>query len=273
MRRVLFITIALLCCLPSFGQKKHKRDTLEFSDAYLDTVVVNKSKDLNNYSTIGAGYGVCFSNITFNPPKHDRAYVVRPNYFNVMYTHYEKLFDYMAFFSFTGGFSHSYEGVGFKKNEDGSPIGLIDGADRLSIECYEFPIMAQLHFDAEPMMLLASVGVYGGYRTSVQRSGPGIKEDFANSFRDYENRWDYGLQGGVGVAFLMNPFELHINGLIRWGWQSIYQPDYYSPYYYRYAYPTDILISVSLHYQLTKRRGKTNHQIRSEAHDIVYGKN
>jgi hypothetical protein len=54
---------------------------------------------------------------------------------------------------------------------------------------------------------------------------------------------------------------------------SLYAPDYYSQYYYRYAYPSNIVISAGLHFQLTKRTGKTKTELKKQAKEIVYGKN
>ena len=44
-----------------------------------------------------------------------------------------------------------------------------------------------------------------------------------------------------------------------------------SPYYYRYAYPMDAIVTVGVHFQLTKRSGKTSQALRQEAKRIVYG--
>ena len=52
---------------------------------------------------------------------------------------------------------------------------------------------------------------------------------------------------------------------------SLFNPDYNSKYYYRYAYPSNIIISAGLHFQLTKRTGKTKSELKKQAKDIVYG--
>lgn len=270
--------ILLSLLIPFSSVLAQEPGRLEFTDEYLDTVVVTKSREINNYSTLGFNYGVTFSNMDFNPSKHNRAYVFQPNYFSIMYTHYEKLFDYMPYFAFSVGFDHGYEGVAFKMNEDtGLPYGNVDGADWLSIEVYEIPALAHIHVDAEPLMFKATVGMFGAYRSSIQRKAPPEFqyriEGYENKFRDYEYHWDYGMQAGAGIAFLFDPVELHIDGLFRWGWTSLYKPDYYSDYYYRFTNPMDIMVSVGLHFQLTKRSGKTSRQLRMEAKEIVYGKN
>ena len=50
-------------------------------------------------------------------------------------------------------------------------------------------------------------------------------------------------------------------------------PDYHSEYYYRFAYPSDIIISAGIHVQLTKRTGKTKAELRKEAKSSVYERN
>ena len=53
--------------------------------------------------------------------------------------------------------------------------------------------------------------------------------------------------------------------MYKYGMSSLYKPDYYSEYYYRYAYPSNFIFSVSLHFQITKRIGKTSHELKREA--------
>lgn len=274
MKKILTLLLTAIMATPCIARQI---DTLEFTDEFLDTVVVNRNREINNYSTIGVNYGVTFSNMDFNPSKHNRAYVFQPNYFSIMYTHYEKLFDYMPLFAFSIGFDHGYEGVSFKTNkETGRPYGNVDGADWISMEVYEIPAMAKLHFDAEPLMLTACVGLFGGYRTAIERRAPDYWKSqiagYEDKFRDYEYHWDYGMQAGAGLVFLINPFELHIDGLFRWGWTSLYEADYYSPYYYRFTNAMDIMVSVGIHYQLTKRSGRTSASLRREAKEKVYGR-
>jgi len=54
---------------------------------------------------------------------------------------------------------------------------------------------------------------------------------------------------------------------------SLYDPDHYSEYYYRFAYPMNITVSAGVHIHLSKRTGKTKAALRKEARDLVYGNN
>ena len=276
MKKLFFILLSAFFALPLSGQT----DTLEYSPEYLDTVSVRKAKAINDYSMIGVNYGVMFSTVYFNPTKMGAAFRFQPSYFSIMYTHHEKMFNYIPYFGLTVGVSLSHEGVRFEDNPDtGYPLGYIDGATNMTMRTIEVPAMMQMHFDAAPVKILANLGGYLGYRLSIERSGVWMDEEYANKFRDYEYRFDYGLMGGAGIGFMFDPIEIHLNVLGRWSLQNLYEPDYYNEvfhpyntYYYRYANPIDIAVTLGVYIQLTKRTGKTTKQIKQEAREIVYGK-
>ena len=64
----------------------------------------------------------------------------------------------------------------------------------------------------------------------------------------------------------------NIKAHYKHSFSSLYEPDYYSEYYYRFAYPSNIIVSAGLHFHLTKRTGNTKAQLRDEARRMVYGK-
>ena len=239
-----------------------------------DTLTVQKRKPLiNDYLLIGVNYGVTFSNMYFAPTRHNRAWQFAPNYISVTFTKFSKMFDTMPYFALVAGVAHGYEGFGFKRDPETGYTQTIDDAEQAQIEVFEIPALAQIHVDFHPGKIMANVGVYGGWRNSISRSGPNLDPQFEHAFRPYEHRWEYGLQGGAGFALMFDPVEIHFNALLRWSWSSLYDPDYASQYYYRYAYPLDIIATVGVHFQLTKRSGKTSAQLRREAREIVYGEN
>lgn len=278
MKRLIAI---LLVAAAATVQLRAQSDTLEFSAEYLDTLDVKSltRKAINDYSLLGVNYGVTFSTIYFNPYKMGTDFIFNPTYFSIMYTHHEKMFNYIPYFGITLGLSYSHSGARFKDNpETGLPQGYIDGATYESMETVELPAMMQLHVDSAPFKVLANLGGYVGYRLSVTRSGIYLDEEYQNKFRDYERRFDYGIMGGAGIGFMLDPIEIHLNVLGRWSLQNLYEPDYensifhpYNTYYYRYANPIDISVTLGVFFQLTKRTGRTNRQLRQEARDIVYG--
>ena len=230
-----------------------------------------KKAMINDYVMIGVNYGVTFSNMMYTPSRHNRAWQFSPNYVSVTFTKFSKMFDNIPMFALVVGVAHGYEGFGFLRDPSTGRSQEVDGAEQGTIEVFEIPALAQIHIDFHPGKIMANVGVYGGWRNSISRSGPNLEPEFANAFRPYENRWEYGLQGGAGFALMFDPVEIHFNALLRWSWSSLYAPDSASQYYYRYAYPMDIIATVGVHFQLTKRSGKTTSQLRREAKEIVYG--
>ncbi len=278
MRNIICCIIPLLFCCTLL---RAQQDSLIYTPEYLDTVNVNRVSGLNDYFMIGANYGVTFSTVYFNPTKMGADIKFQPTYFSLMFTHYEKMFNYLPYFGLTMGVSYWHSGVRFNDNPDtGYPLGYIDGATDVTMETVELPAMMQMHFDSAPVKVLANLGGYIGYRLSIERSGIWLDEEYTNKFRDYEYRFDYGLVGGAGLGFMFDPVEIHLNLLGRWSLQNLYQPDYYNEtfhpyntYFYRYANPIDISLTIGVYFQLTKRTGKTTKQIKQEARDIVYGSN
>ena len=67
------------------------------------------------------------------------------------------------------------------------------------------------------------------------------------------------------------PIEIHLKATYKHSLSSLYEPDKDSKYYYKFAYPSNIVISAGVHFQLTKRTGKTKPQLRKEAKELVYG--
>lgn len=281
----IIIFIAALCSLSAVAAQE-KTDSLvvtarqvaiedSLTNEFLDTLNIRKSIPINDYSMIGLHYGVGLSRVMWNPPQKQDM-LLMPINIGVTFTKYGKMFGYMPFFGFQAGILYTKEGYQFKYNEDKDYTYKIEGAEKAVMEVIEVPVLAHMHIDFWKMKLLVNIGCYGGYRMSIERF-PGVtgsvNEDVAHSFLDTDRRIDYGIKGGVGLGFVFDPIEIHIQGMYKHSLSSIYNPDHYSQYYYRFAYPSNIIISAGVHFQLTKRTGKTKGQLKKEAKEIVYGNN
>ena len=240
---------------------------LELPGEYLDTVKVADRKAINDYSLIGVAVGTDFTHTDFNPSKTDQQFTIQPVYIGIFYTHHEKMFSYIPYFAFQGGFEYSHSGWSFKEDSSSS----CDGAKSMKTNLVCATAMAQIHLDYERTKFIAQVGGYGGYRFGMTTEGtiPRTRTDYLweESFRNV----DYGLRGGAAFGLMFDPIEIHIGGLLRWSWSSFYKQDYYSSIYYRYAYPLEFSIYVSVNFQLTKRTGRTTKSLKEEAKKIVYG--
>jgi hypothetical protein len=134
-------------------------------------------------------------------------------------------------------------------------------------------MLFQFHYDMWNFKIMANVGCYGGYRLAIQRF-PGetgwVKDELKNSFTETDRRWDYGIKGGLGFALVFDPVEIHFQAAYKHSLSSLYEPDHYSEYYYRFAYPSNIIASVGLHFHLSKRTGRTKAEIKQMAKDMIY---
>lgn len=182
----------------------------------------------------------------------------------------------MPYFGFQVGLIYTQEGYQFKYNEERKYVYKVEGAEKAVMDVIEVPFMAHMHFDFWNMKILANIGCYAGYRLGIERF-PGktgyVTPELQYSFTETDRRLDYGIKGGLGFGFVFDPFELHIKAMYKHSLSSLYEPDYYSQYYYRYAYPSNIILTAGIHYQLTKRTGKTKADLKKQAKEIVYGNN
>ena len=248
-------------------------DTL--TNEFLDTVNVKKKLKLNDYSMIGVQYGVGVSQVMWNPSqKQDMLFM--PVNFGVTFTKYGKMFGYMPYFGFQAGIFYGQEGYQFEYNEDKDYTYKIAGAEKAVIDVVEVPVLSHLHFDLWHMKIIAQIGFYAGYRLSIHRF-PGktgyVAPENVRSFLPTDKRFDYGIKGGLGFGLVFDPIEIHIQAMYKHALSSLYEPDHASPYYYRFAYPSNIIISAGVHFQLSKRSGMSKAQLKKQAKEIVYGSN
>ena len=241
-----------------------------YSDEYLDTVNIKKKKTINDYSMIGVQYGIALNQMRFNPTKK-QGMLMTPLNLGVVYTRYGKMFGYMPYFGFQAGLFYGQDGYVFKKDkETGEYTETVDGAIKATYSYLEVPLLAHLHVDVWKLKLIVNVGLYGAYRMDIEREGERVDPNYVNKFYDYDRRFDYGIKAGAGIGLVLDPIEFHITASYRASLGTIYDPDYNSQYYYRFAYPSDIIISAGIHVQLTKRTGKTKSELRKEAKSLVY---
>lgn len=289
MKRITIILTVLfgLSCIMTDARGRAK-DTLNveiaisdtLTDEFLDSYEIKKKLVLNDYSMIGIQGGVGLSQVMWNP-KYRQDMILMPVNFGVLYTKYGRMFGYMPYFGFQIGLMYAQEGYQFKSDKDDPDRipNTIQGADKAVYDVVEMPLLSHIHFDMWRMKIIANIGFYAGYRLKIHRfpyggefTNPAYAET-ENAFLETDRRWDYGIKGGLGFGLVFDPIEIHIKAMYKHSLSSLYNPDYASKYYYRYAYPSNIVISAGLHFQLTKRTGKTKSDLKKQAKDLVYGTN
>ena len=247
-------------------------DTL--TNEFLDSIEVKKALVVNDYSLIGLQYGAGLSRVMWNP-RQEQKMVFSPMNVGITYTKYGQMFA-MPFFAFKAGLFYTQEGYEFEYNEEYNYTYKIEGAEKAILDVVEVPLLFQFHYDTWNFKFMAEVGCFGGYRLEIQRF-PGktgyVSPELEHSFKDTDKRFDYGIKGGAGFALVFDPLEFHVMAYYKHSMSSLYEPDHYSQYYYRFAYPSNIVITAGVYFQLSKRTGKTKAELRKQAKSMVYGDN
>ena len=272
MKRIIIICLLLGICSYSHAQKEDIELKDTYTNEFLDTVTVKKKLKLNDYSMVGIQYGATLSSAMWNPSQKLKMMLLPVNV-GVTYTIYGKMFGYMPYFGFQAGLFYGHEGYQFEYNEEKDYTFKVEGAEKAVFEVVELPVLSHMHIDFWHMKIIAQIGCFVGYRLSVERF-PGhtgnVSPDIATSFLPTDHRFDYGIKGGVGLGLVFDPIELHIQAMYKHSLSTLFDPDYNSEYYYRFAYPYNIIISAGIHFQLTKRSGMTKKQLKEQAKSIVY---
>lgn len=268
-RAILYISI-IIGLFTSINTSAQEDVQVPYTDEYLDTVNVSKVFVLNDYVTVGFESGVSFNRMRFNPA-FSQSVRLSPEYYELTFTKYGKMFGYMPYFGLKVGIAYGHEAYKFKPNRETGYVTTIEGAEEAVYDYIELPLMSHFHFDATHFKITADLGPYAAYRTAIERYGFLVDDSLRNSFKDTDIRFEHGLKGGLGMALVFSPVEVFINGKVRYSWTSLYQPDYADKYSYRFAYPFDIIVSAGVQFQITKRTGKTKAMLRQQARQIVYG--
>lgn len=278
MKKVLAAIAALLAfCTGSRAQVNLDEEFFSLPDtvdnAYLDSLTINVQKP-NDYWMLGVYGGASLQDGDFNPIRYTNFQLCYPVAgFSVI--RYFTMFGVFPNMGFELGGQLNHEGYEFKTNKETGTRSTESGAYKIRMKVPEAYVLSHFHFDmGEYFKLMAKLGIYAGYRLDISRTldeyyQGSSYEQYVNSFRDYDLRWSYGVQGGVGAALMLNPFEFHLNVQFKWGWGSYWKPDYASPYYYRFGYPLDGAVTFGVYYQLTPRYGHTRAQLRKLARAMV----
>lgn len=272
-RRYALTALLLLMPLLTYAggrHEKHQRDTLKYPDAYLDTVQVNKVFTLNDYMLFGVEAGMGFNSQMFNPA-YAQNWRRFPEHYEVSFTRYGKMFGYMPYFGLKIGAAYSHEGYKMKMNEETGYVSTISGATECEYDIAEILFLSHFHFDLPNFKIIADLGPYGAKRMNIERIGDNVKDEIRNVFLDSDRQLDYGIRAAAGFAIVLDPVELHLTAKVRYSFSNLYEPDYLSPYYYSYAYPLDVMVTAGLHFQLSKKTGKTRTVLKHDAYKAVFG--
>jgi len=273
---LLTLSIFLLSVLPAFSQEEIPKDTLgvlkDYSPEYLDTVEIKKKFVVNDYSMIGVEYGVTASMGRVSP-SYSRSLLFLPLYTGVTFTHYQKMYGRHPYFGYEVGLFYGKQGYSFEQNSRHT----IEGANQAIVDIVEIPVWMAMHFDSPYVKFMINLGPYGGYRLGIHRTNTYDETaviSYKDEFAPLDRRFEYGINGGVGVGFVIEPMEIHVNLRTRFSLSELHDPQAYidptveNPAWC-YTYPWDFTLSVALQFHLTKRTGRTEASLRKEARKRV----
>lgn len=244
------------------------------TNEYLDSLKLSVAAP-NNYWLVGAFGGLSAQVGYFNPSRNTAFQMQYPVY-GVSFIKYYSMFGVFPNMGVEFGAQQNYEGYLFGENSETQVRSTESGAYKVMMNVPEAFFLTHLHYDiGEHFKLQLKIGLYAGYRLKIERvlderyQGQEEYEQYRYAFRDYDRRFTYGLQGGLGFALMFSPIEIHANVQVKWGWEPFWNPDYASPYYYRFGYPLDGVVNLGVYYQLTPRYGHTRAQLKRLAKKMI----
>lgn len=226
MKKLLIFLAFALSALSAAAQDEFIFD-LPDDFAQLDTIT--HPKQFKSIHMVGVSYGVNWSGVS-SSPKIGQERILTYNNVGVHYTYYHALWDQLFNFGLQFGVTHGYEGYASANAGFGEICEVVN-----------VPLISQFKLDFSVFRLLINLGTYGGYRLSTDKE---------EGFDDKDQRIDYGIIGGAGLAVVFKPFELHIEGNYKYALASMYHTNKMSDIYWIYTYPQNITASVSLHFHL-----------------------
>ncbi|MDR1886636.1 MAG: PorT family protein [Prevotellaceae bacterium] len=119
------------------------------------------------------------------------------------------------------------------------------------ITSFELPLMAQGFVRLGAFRPYLTGGVFVGYilERSVQVTG---EESRKYVFDEYDRRFEYGLAGGGGLGVKISGFEIQAEGRYHYSFSFLRNPAIPGNRSNMYINTTQIMISVSLLYRLSK---------------------
>ena len=178
---------------------------------------------------IGVRIGYNISGLDTKPDFEYKTISTSQN-FALIYTYYHDLWGTIKIFGIQTGLSKQSQGY---LSEDGEN----------TYETISIPLVSQFHFDFWKMKLLLNAGCFGGYRYS--------KSNYDGSeFDEFDNKIDFGFIGGGGLAFVLKPIEIHLEGNYQYSLSYLHDPKKYSTTDYLFTHPKQLIFSITLNIQL-----------------------
>ncbi|MDD2490782.1 MAG: hypothetical protein PHV12_01125 [Bacteroidales bacterium] len=186
----------------------------------------------NKLHMVGVSYGYNISNVNFDPPiAHSSVNTIKN--FSILYNYYHDIWGSSPYFGLQTGISR-FE-TGYKIQDE-----------KFITELYRVPLISQFHIDFWKMRLLVNLGAYGAYRSKRI-------EPESSYFDPEDNRMEFGIIGGGGLAFIFRPFELHLEANYNYSLTYLNDPRKGGSERPQYSYPNHLILSASLFFHIKSK--------------------
>lgn len=173
MKRLISIALGLFsACTLSFAQVDLDKEFFSLPDTitneYLDSLKLQVRKP-NDYWMVGVYGGASLQFGYWNPSRLTIAQFQLPVYGFSLIRQFS-MFGIMPYMGLEIGAQQNYEGYEFKTNKETGYRSTESGAYKAMMRVPEAFLLTHMHFDiGEHFKLLAKLGLFGGYRTSINR--------------------------------------------------------------------------------------------------------
>lgn len=226
------LLLILLCVLaPLCASAQDDNFIFQMPDDFADIDTLPPPTKYKSIHMLGVQYGINYSDIIVTP-KLGQDGVWTFNSVGLYYTYFHALWDHLFNFGLQVGVKYGKQGYASEYSGYGEVCSIA-----------EMPILSKFKIDLanQRFRLMFNIGPFIGYRLSTDKEG---------GFDQFDQRYAYGIMGGLGFAVVFKPLEFHIEGNYQYSLASMYHTNKYSDIYWLYAYPSVITISASLHIHL-----------------------
>ena len=234
MKQTLAIISVILLTLISVSPLRAQDDTVKIQPGIQwDTAIVVKPTHKPEH-LIGVRYDYSFTGVSMTPEMGTKS-INSPVNIAVLYTYYHPLWSVIDIFGIQTGLR--YTTYGFVNSEYNFE------RFQQTVSVIELPLISAFHVDiGEHFRILLSLGPFIGYRFATTKE---------NGFDCFDNRVDYGVQGGAGLAYIIGKrFELHLEGTFHYSLSMLYHPEKMSSSSWIYSYPWQASISFGVHFKI-----------------------
>lgn len=245
-----FFKILLVCSvLLAASFSANAQNVVENEEAYLkefdlesfkDAAIKIKDSSVLYLHLVGVKWGYAISSVSFSHTK-DHKGIKSPMNAGIYYTYLHSLLGNMPYFGMQIGLAATEMGyVHVTKDRDNKVIE--EAEQRYS--AVELPLLSVFRADMNRARLMLGIGGYLSYIYDTE---------LPDGIPSTTKKGNFGLMGQAGIAFKLNPVELHLEVAYKYGLTPFLDHKFYSETQWIYTNPTQLQLSAGLHFVVGRK--------------------